>query len=245
MDVVGDVVIPSALRAAERAHGAPCVPPTMRATSASTRPSAKVASRCTAKCASRWAMTCGSMLSVCRGASSAASVRPSAPARRRSAAANSASRLGRYEAYGQELDITRGRLLFDVSPLDDPGLDIEAKRIIDTTTVGLNVRGTLQEPRLTFFSDPSMPQTQIVSYLLTGKCSDAPAERRNGDACSSTQDSACDAGRRPARIADRPSHRSGRGRRRKFGRTAQARRTRRSCSASFSRPASSSATASR
>jgi translocation and assembly module TamB len=81
--------------------------------------------------------------------------------------------LGRYDAYGQQLDITRGRLLFDVSPLDDPGLDIEAKRIIDTTTVGLNVRGTLQEPRLTFFSDPSMPQTQIVSYLLTGKSSEA------------------------------------------------------------------------
>jgi translocation and assembly module TamB len=81
--------------------------------------------------------------------------------------------VGRYDAYGQELAITRGRLLFDVSPLDDPGLDIEAKRIIDTTTVGLNVRGTLQEPRLTFFSDPSMPQAQIVSYLLTGKASES------------------------------------------------------------------------
>ena len=80
---------------------------------------------------------------------------------------------GRYEAYGQELDINRGRLLFDVSPLDDPGLDIEARRQVDTTTVGLNVRGTLQEPRLTFFSDPSMPQTQIVSYLLTGKSVDS------------------------------------------------------------------------
>ena len=35
---------------------------------------------------------------------------------------------GRYEAYGQKLDINRGRLLFDASPLDDPGLDIEARR---------------------------------------------------------------------------------------------------------------------
>jgi translocation and assembly module TamB len=76
---------------------------------------------------------------------------------------------GRYEAYGQKLDITRGRLLFDTSPLDDPGLDIEAQRKIETITVGLNVRGTLQDPRLTFFSDPSMPQTQIVSYLVVGK----------------------------------------------------------------------------
>jgi translocation and assembly module TamB len=76
---------------------------------------------------------------------------------------------GRYEAYGQKLAITRGRLLFDASPLEDPGLDIEARREIDAITVGLNVRGTLQAPRLTLFSDPSMSQSQIVSYLIVGK----------------------------------------------------------------------------
>jgi translocation and assembly module TamB len=76
---------------------------------------------------------------------------------------------GRYEAYGQQLEISRGQLLFDNAVLEDPGLDIEARRRIETVTVGLNVRGTLQEPRLTFFSDPTMPQTQIVSYLLVGK----------------------------------------------------------------------------
>jgi translocation and assembly module TamB len=79
---------------------------------------------------------------------------------------------GRYEAYGQKLGINRGRLLFESSPLNDPGLDIEARREIESVTVGLNVRGTLQEPRITFFSDPSMPQTQIVSYLLVGKSMD-------------------------------------------------------------------------
>jgi translocation and assembly module TamB len=80
---------------------------------------------------------------------------------------------GRYEAYGQKLEINKGELLFEASPLDDPGLDIEARRKIDTVTVGLNVRGTLQEPRLSFFSDPTMPQTQIVTYLLTGKAPDS------------------------------------------------------------------------
>jgi translocation and assembly module TamB len=80
---------------------------------------------------------------------------------------------GRYEAYGQKLEINRGRLLFDASPLDDPGLDIEARRRVETTEVGLNVRGTLQAPRLTFFSDPSMTQSQIMSYLLTGKSVDS------------------------------------------------------------------------
>jgi translocation and assembly module TamB len=80
---------------------------------------------------------------------------------------------GRYEAYGQKLEISKGELLFEASPLDDPGLDIEARRKIDTVTVGLNVRGTLQAPRLSFFSDPTMPQTQIVTYLLTGKGSES------------------------------------------------------------------------
>ena len=32
----------------------------------------------------------------------------------------------------QKLEINRGRLLFDASPLDDPGLDIEARRRIET-----------------------------------------------------------------------------------------------------------------
>ena len=76
---------------------------------------------------------------------------------------------GRYEAFGQKLEITRGKLLFEASPLADPGLDIEARRKIETIVVGLNVRGTLQQPRLSFFSEPSMPQTQVVSYLLVGR----------------------------------------------------------------------------
>ena len=80
---------------------------------------------------------------------------------------------GRYEAYGQKLGISRGRLLFDTSALDDPGIDVEARRKVDTVEVGLSVRGTLRSPRLTFFSDPSMPQSQIVSYLLVGKSIDS------------------------------------------------------------------------
>lgn len=76
---------------------------------------------------------------------------------------------GQYEAYGQDLDIERGRLLFDAAPLDNPGLDILAIRRVEDQRVGVNVRGTLRAPRLTLYADPSLPQTQIVAYLLTGK----------------------------------------------------------------------------
>lgn len=76
---------------------------------------------------------------------------------------------GKYEAYGQKLDIVRGRLLYDNTPLADPGLDVQAEKKIAEVTVGLNVRGTLRNPRLSFYSDPSMPQSQILSYMLIGK----------------------------------------------------------------------------
>jgi translocation and assembly module TamB len=81
---------------------------------------------------------------------------------------------GRYEAYSQKLDIKRGRLLYSSTALDNPGLDIQAERTINdaslgTITVGVYVRGVLRSPRLQFYSDASLTQTQIVSYLLVGK----------------------------------------------------------------------------
>lgn len=78
---------------------------------------------------------------------------------------------GKYQAYGQNLDIERGRLLFAGTRLDNPGLDIRAVRKIrsESVTVGLSVRGTAQRPVLTVFSDPPMEQAEALSYLVTGR----------------------------------------------------------------------------
>ncbi|MDG4553342.1 MAG: translocation/assembly module TamB domain-containing protein [Candidatus Competibacter sp.] len=81
---------------------------------------------------------------------------------------------GTYKIYGTEIDIQRGRVLFSNSPLDNPGLDIRVartfnSRLSDDTTVGAQVQGTLKKPRLTLFSDPSMPQGDILSYLVLGR----------------------------------------------------------------------------
>jgi translocation and assembly module TamB len=75
---------------------------------------------------------------------------------------------GKYTAYGRKLDITRGRLLFDNSALGDPAVDLRAQKKFPDITVGVNVRGTLGAPRMTFFSDPVVSQQQIVSVLLAG-----------------------------------------------------------------------------
>jgi translocation and assembly module TamB len=75
---------------------------------------------------------------------------------------------GKYVAYGRNLDIQRGRLLFSNGLLEDPGLDLRAIKKFPDITAGINVRGTLRSPRLTFFSDPEVSQSQIVSLLLAG-----------------------------------------------------------------------------
>lgn len=79
---------------------------------------------------------------------------------------------GHYLAYARELDVERGRLLFRGGPVDNAGLDIRASRKLPGYTAGVNVRGTLQSPQLSFFSDPPLPQSQIASLLLVGQTTD-------------------------------------------------------------------------
>ena len=78
---------------------------------------------------------------------------------------------GTYKAYGQDLTIEQGRLLFAGTPIDNPGLDLRATRGFTdpVVTVGLQVRGTAEVPVLTVFSDPAMEQSDALSYLVAGK----------------------------------------------------------------------------
>lgn len=80
---------------------------------------------------------------------------------------------GRYEAYGQNLKIERGRLIFQ-GPYDNPGLDIRATRTIEDgvdsdIVVGLQITGTLQRPKSEIFSNPSLPDSEAMAMLFTGK----------------------------------------------------------------------------
>lgn len=77
---------------------------------------------------------------------------------------------GRYKAYGQNLKVERGNLYFQ-GPPDDPGLDIVATRTLNTynTKAGLEIGGTLKNPRSRVFSEPAMDETEAMALLLTGK----------------------------------------------------------------------------
>jgi translocation and assembly module TamB len=76
---------------------------------------------------------------------------------------------GKYKAYGQDLTIQRGQLLYAWTPLDNPRLNIEATRTVEEVTAGLRIRGDAKTPELTVFSDPPMSQSNALSYLVAGK----------------------------------------------------------------------------
>jgi translocation and assembly module TamB len=76
---------------------------------------------------------------------------------------------GSYEVYGRKLDIHRGQLLFSGGPVDNPGLDFEASRKVERVTAGIRAKGSLREPELTLYSDPTMADSDIISYIAFGK----------------------------------------------------------------------------
>ncbi|MDN5850165.1 MAG: translocation/assembly module TamB domain-containing protein, partial [Nitrococcus sp.] len=77
---------------------------------------------------------------------------------------------GEYRAYGQGLVIETGRILFAGGPIDQPGVDIRAVRHpAEDITVGVQVRGSLKRPEFTIFSEPSMGQTEQLSWLVLGR----------------------------------------------------------------------------
>ncbi|MCX2957606.1 MAG: translocation/assembly module TamB domain-containing protein, partial [Serratia symbiotica] len=79
---------------------------------------------------------------------------------------------GRFHAYGQDLIVRKGQLMFS-GPPDQPMLNIEAIRNPESTeddvTAGVRVTGSADAPKLKVFSDPAKSQQEALSYLLRGQ----------------------------------------------------------------------------
>jgi translocation and assembly module TamB len=78
---------------------------------------------------------------------------------------------GDYVIYGQQLNMERGRILFGGGPVDNPSLDMEVARTVQEYDViaGARIQGTAKAPRLELYSEPSMPDASILSYILLGQ----------------------------------------------------------------------------
>lgn len=74
---------------------------------------------------------------------------------------------GKYQAYGQDLEVQRGELLF-VGPVRATRLDVTAVRTVDDVKAGLMLEGDILKPVATLFSDPAMADADVLSYIVLG-----------------------------------------------------------------------------
>jgi len=76
---------------------------------------------------------------------------------------------GQYTAYGQKLEIVRGRLIWSNRAFSDPILDIRAQRELGSVTAGIDVTGRASAPQAEVWSDPATSQSEALSYLALGR----------------------------------------------------------------------------
>ena len=75
---------------------------------------------------------------------------------------------GSYRAYGMDLDIVRGRLYYRNEPVDQPTLDILALHTVGDVRAGVTVAGYMRAPIVKLYSEPAMPDVDILAYMVLG-----------------------------------------------------------------------------
>lgn len=83
---------------------------------------------------------------------------------------------GSFAVYGSPLEINRGRLTFDGGPVENPGLDIKASKMIEETRfgydgveAGVNISGSAEDFEMDLYSVPRMEDADILAYILLDK----------------------------------------------------------------------------
>lgn len=77
---------------------------------------------------------------------------------------------GKYKAYGQDLNITKGTVSF-VGPLSRPNLNIRAVRNLSPVGAGVEVLGNLENPRVTLVTNEPMSEKDKLSWLILNRAS--------------------------------------------------------------------------
>ena len=77
---------------------------------------------------------------------------------------------GKYKAYGQDLNITKGTVSF-VGPLSRPNLNIRAVRNLSPVGAGVEVLGNLENPRVTLVANEPMSEKDKLSWLILNRAS--------------------------------------------------------------------------
>ena len=75
---------------------------------------------------------------------------------------------GDYTFAGTRFELTRGEIDFDENVPINPRLDIRAETEAGDTNVIVTITGNAVQPEITFASDPSLPEEEILARLLFG-----------------------------------------------------------------------------
>jgi translocation and assembly module TamB len=95
-------------------------------------------------------------------------LRVSTPQGRLNVEGNVRANGGTYVAYGQKLRIERGIVAF-TGRVDTPRLDILALRPNIDQPVGVAISGSPQAPRVRLYSEPELPESEKLSWLVLGR----------------------------------------------------------------------------
>jgi translocation and assembly module TamB len=101
---------------------------------------------------------------------------------------------GSFSIYDRSLEISRGRVLFSGGPIDNPGLDISARRVIkenplsrEEIIVGINVTGSVFDYKVELFSIPDMDDSEIIAYIVLDKSTGSVGSKDGSLLRSATQ----------------------------------------------------------
>lgn len=94
---------------------------------------------------------------------------------------------GMYRAFSNDFTIESGEFLFNGGPYNTPAINLEAEKILhhafadrqESLLVGLKLQGNLQNPALSFYSNPVLSDADILSYLLIGRPQSEASENQS------------------------------------------------------------------
>jgi translocation and assembly module TamB len=69
---------------------------------------------------------------------------------------------------GRSFELESGRISFNGGPASNPSIRVAAASEVDGTTVRVIIRGTGQNPDISFSSTPALPQDEIMARILFG-----------------------------------------------------------------------------
>ena len=69
---------------------------------------------------------------------------------------------------GRSFELESGRLSFNGGAATNPSVRVSAASDVDGVTVRVNIRGTGQNPDITFSSTPALPQDEVLARILFG-----------------------------------------------------------------------------